>query len=145
MDLAKLGDKVACSCKDGPHRIVSGASNAMVDGIPIARVGDKCSCGATITDGVAWYPIEGAHAAIHGSATSCGGQVITGCSTEVGSLSAPAHRPKANQQSITRSVPTQHLSKHMAMPLSSKKCSPSTMRASKSTQPTPIFSTIAHS
>ena len=64
MDLAKLGDKVACSCKGGPHHIVSGASNAMVDGIPIARVGDKSSCGATITAGVAWYPIEGAPAAI---------------------------------------------------------------------------------
>ncbi|WP_104204575.1 PAAR domain-containing protein [Billgrantia saliphila] len=84
MDLAKIGDKVACSCKGGPHRIVSGASTAKVDGIPIARVGDKSSCGASITVGVAWYPIEGSPAAVHGSATSCGGQVITGCSTQVG-------------------------------------------------------------
>ncbi|EWH00770.1 PAAR domain-containing protein [Halomonas sp. BC04] len=90
MDLAKIGDKVACSCKGGPHRIVSGAATAKVDGIAIARVGDKCSCGASITAGVAWYPIEGSPAAIHGSATSCGGQVVTGCSTEVGSPHAPA-------------------------------------------------------
>ncbi|MDI5935830.1 PAAR domain-containing protein [Halomonas kalidii] len=90
MDLAKIGDKVACSCKGGPHRIVSGASMAQVDGIPIARVGDKSSCGATITAGVAWYTVEGSPAAIHGSATSCGGQVITGCSTEVGSPRAAA-------------------------------------------------------
>ncbi|MCC5883803.1 MAG: PAAR domain-containing protein [Halomonas sp.] len=88
MDLAKVGDKVACSCKGGPHRIVSGAGTAKVDGIPIARVGDKSSCGASITSGVAWYPIEGSPAAIQGSATSCGGQVITGCSTEVGSPSS---------------------------------------------------------
>ncbi|WP_197038389.1 PAAR domain-containing protein [Billgrantia saliphila] len=90
MDLAKIGDKVVCSCKGGPHRIVSGASTATVDGIPIARVGDKSSCGASITSGVAWYPIEGSAAAINGSATSCGGQVVTGCSTEVGSPSTPA-------------------------------------------------------
>ncbi len=35
MDLAKIGDKVTCSCKGGPHRIVSGVSMAQVDGIPI--------------------------------------------------------------------------------------------------------------
>lgn len=90
MDLAKVGDKVSCSCKGGPHRIVSGAYTAKVDGIPIARVGDKSSCGATITAGVAWYPVEGSPAAINGSATSCGGQVITGCSTAVGSPRAAA-------------------------------------------------------
>lgn len=90
MDLAKVGDKVACSCKGGPHRIVSGANTAKVDGIPIARVGDKSSCGASITSGVAWYPIEGSAAAVNGSATSCGGQLVTGCSTEVGSPSTPA-------------------------------------------------------
>ncbi|PXX98297.1 hypothetical protein [Halomonas sp. LBP4] len=39
MDLAKIGDKVACSCKGEPHRIVSGASMAQVDGIPIAGEG----------------------------------------------------------------------------------------------------------
>ncbi|MDQ7729291.1 PAAR domain-containing protein [Halomonas sp. SpR8] len=90
MDLAKIGDEVACSCKGGPHRIVTGASTAKVDGIPIARVGDNSSCGATIIAGVAWYVIEGSPAAIHGSATSCGGQILTGSSTEVGSPTASA-------------------------------------------------------
>jgi|GEM_PF-1099325 len=94
MDLAKVGDKVACSCKGGPHRIVSGASTAKVDGIPVARVGDKSSCGASITAGVAWYPIEGSAAAIDGSATSCGGYVeaastiVTGSPTGVSSQAA---------------------------------------------------------
>ncbi|MCE8044381.1 hypothetical protein HOP60_19755 [Halomonas daqingensis] len=85
MDLAKVGDKVACSCKGGPHRIVSGASTAKVDGIPVARVGDKSSCGASITSGVAWYPIEGSAAAIDGSATSCGGYVEAASTTVTGS------------------------------------------------------------
>ncbi|PXX91375.1 PAAR domain-containing protein [Halomonas heilongjiangensis] len=94
MDLAKIGDKVACSCKGGPNRIVSGASMAQVDGIPIARVGDKSSCGATITAGASWYSIEGSPAAIHGSATSCGGYVeaasttITGSPTRAGTQAA---------------------------------------------------------
>ncbi|MFC3284459.1 PAAR domain-containing protein [Litchfieldella rifensis] len=101
MDLAKVGDKVVCSCKGGPHSIISGASTATVDGIPIARVGDKSSCGATITAGVAWYAVEGSPAAINGSATSCGGQVITGCSTEVGS-------PRATAASLLTELPKRY-------------------------------------
>lgn len=90
MDLAKIGDEVACSCKGGPHRIVTGAPTAKVDGIPIARVGDNSSCGASITVGVAWYVIEGSPAAIYGSTTSCGGRILTSSSTEVDSPTASA-------------------------------------------------------
>ncbi|NIC05011.1 PAAR domain-containing protein [Billgrantia bachuensis] len=103
MDLAKVGDKVVCSCKGGPHRIVSGASTAKVDGIPIARVGDKSSCGASITAGVAWYPIEGSAAAIHGSATSCGGYVEAASTTVTGSptsASMSAAGPMAHPTSL---------------------------------------------
>ncbi|MCE8003978.1 PAAR domain-containing protein [Billgrantia ethanolica] len=101
MDLAKIGDKVSCSCRGGPHHIVSGAPTSRVDGIPIARVGDKSSCGATITAGVSWYNVDGSPAAIHGSATSCGGQVITGCSTEVGS-------PRASAASLLTELPKRY-------------------------------------
>jgi len=80
MEQAKLGDQVACSCKGGPHHIVSAASTTFVDGIPVARVGDRSSCGASIVSGLDWYPIEGASAAIHGSQTSCGGVVIASAS-----------------------------------------------------------------
>lgn len=73
MDLAKVGNHIACQCKGGPHSIVSGASTASVDGLPIARVGDRSSCGAVITSGVEWYSVEGAPAATDGSMTSCGG------------------------------------------------------------------------
>lgn len=72
MDLAKIGDHVACSCNGGPHRIVLGAPTGKADGLPIARVGDKSSCEAAITFSAGWYSIEGVPAAIRGSATSCG-------------------------------------------------------------------------
>lgn len=88
MDQAKLGDRVQCSCKGGPHRIVSGAATSLVDGVPAARVGDRSSCGASIMTGLAWYPIEGAPAAIHGSATSCGGSVVASATTITGSPSS---------------------------------------------------------
>ena len=92
MDLAKIGDKVVCTCNGGPHRIVSGASSVFVDDIPVARIGDMSSCGATITTGADWFEIEDSPAAINGSQTSCGGQVITGlpASIEIMASSAEA-------------------------------------------------------
>ncbi|MBR9903396.1 MAG: hypothetical protein GYB15_05885 [Gammaproteobacteria bacterium] len=84
MEQAKLGDQVACPCNGGPHRIVSAASTTFVDGLPVARVGDRSSCGASITSGLDWYPIEGAAAAIHGSETSCRGVVIAAASAITG-------------------------------------------------------------
>ncbi|HET8791196.1 MAG TPA: PAAR domain-containing protein, partial [Modicisalibacter sp.] len=85
MDLAKIGDKVVCKCKGGPHKIISGAGTVFVDDIPAARIGDMTSCGATITTGADWFEIEDSPAAINGSKTSCGGQVITGSSVTTGS------------------------------------------------------------
>lgn len=90
MYLAKVGDKVVCPCEGGPHRIVSGASTAKVDGIPVARIGDKSSCGAAITSGVSWYSVEGAPAAIHGSATTCGGCVEAASSLIISSPTTAA-------------------------------------------------------
>lgn len=87
MDQAKLGDRVACRCNGGPHHIVTGASTALVDGVPAARVGDRSSCGSTITTGLGWYLIEGAAAAIQGSATSCGGVLEASATARTGSPS----------------------------------------------------------
>ncbi|WP_249976930.1 PAAR domain-containing protein, partial [Vreelandella olivaria] len=84
MDLVKVGDRVVCQCKGGPHRIVSGARTMFVDGMPVARVGDTSSCGATITTGAAWFEVEDAPAAINGSATSCGGYVAASSSAVTG-------------------------------------------------------------
>ncbi|WP_394426851.1 PAAR domain-containing protein [Vreelandella stevensii] len=110
MEQAKLGDQVACPCKGGPHRIVSAASTTLVDGLPVARVGDRSSCGASITSGLEWYPIEGAAAAIHGSETSCGGVVIASASAITGqprggaSISSPPaiQPPRYNRRVIFR-------------------------------------------
>ncbi|GHC17689.1 PAAR domain-containing protein [Aidingimonas halophila] len=87
MDVGKIGDKVVCNCKGGPHSIVTGATTVFVDNVPMARVGDRTSCGATITTGLAWYLVEDAPVAINGSTTSCGGYIVTD-STAV--TSAPA-------------------------------------------------------
>lgn len=74
--IAKLGDQVVCSCKGGPHRIVSGSPTTKLRGVPVARVGDKSSCGASIVTGTGKFKIRGAKAALDGSKTSCGGTVI---------------------------------------------------------------------
>lgn len=76
--IAKLGDRVACSCKGGPHRIVSGSPTTTLRGIPVARVGDTSSCGASIVTGTDKFMIRGAQAALDGSQTSCGGTVVVG-------------------------------------------------------------------
>lgn len=74
--IARVGDRVACSCKGGPHRIVSGSSTTMLQGIPVARVGDTSSCGASIVTGTGKFRIRGADVAVEGSQTSCGGAVV---------------------------------------------------------------------
>lgn len=64
--IARLDDKVVCpSCKGG-QIIVSAAPNATFQGIPIARVGDRISCGAVITTGSPEIVIEGRQVAVVG-------------------------------------------------------------------------------
>lgn len=72
-----VGDRVLCNCPGGPHKIVSGSPSNFYHGIPFARVGDKGSCGATITTGTDKWRMLGAgrFAALDGSRTSCGGYV----------------------------------------------------------------------
>ncbi|EPC03199.1 hypothetical protein L861_23100 [Litchfieldella anticariensis FP35 = DSM 16096] len=108
MDLAKVGDNVVCSCKGGPHSIISGASPATVDGTLIARVGDKSSCGAAITSGASGYLVDGAPAAIHGSTTSCGGYVAAASSTITG-LPTTGTRATAPQASIAAGSALRHV------------------------------------
>lgn len=100
MDLAKLGDRVVCNCKGGPHRIVTGAPTALVDGVPIARVDDKSSCGASILAGVDWYTVDGMATAINGSATSCGGHVVAGSSAVTGSPSGSGASSRVAQAAL---------------------------------------------
>jgi uncharacterized Zn-binding protein involved in type VI secretion len=48
--VARAGDKVSCP-KHGDTVIVGGDSTMIVDGKPVARVGDKTACGATLVAG----------------------------------------------------------------------------------------------
>ena len=50
--LARVGDKVQCSLH-GVVTIVDGNADLPINGKPAARVGSRCSCGATITTGSA--------------------------------------------------------------------------------------------
>ncbi|MES2017628.1 MAG: PAAR domain-containing protein [Pseudomonadota bacterium] len=45
--IARMGDKVSCP-NHGSGTIASGDSTMIVDGKPVARHGDKTSCGATL-------------------------------------------------------------------------------------------------
>jgi uncharacterized Zn-binding protein involved in type VI secretion len=62
--------------------ITSGNSALTVNGIPVALVGDTCSCEAggpdTIISGTSALTINGIPAAMVGSSTAHGGQVVQG-------------------------------------------------------------------
>jgi hypothetical protein len=57
---------------------MANGATASVDGIPIARVGDACGCGAVIVQGYPLALLDGRPLAHMGSPTSHGGQIITG-------------------------------------------------------------------
>lgn len=47
--VARIGDPVSCPKRNhGNSVIVSGDATMLVDGIPVARHGDKCACGAAL-------------------------------------------------------------------------------------------------
>lgn len=76
LPVARLGDKHVCpAC--GPNLIITGGS-ALVDGRPIARLGDKTACGAVITVGSTWSFDMGQPVAYLGSLTSHGGVIVEG-------------------------------------------------------------------
>lgn len=62
----------------GIGTVVSGAAHANVKGRPIARVGDKVSCGAVIQRGSSTATIDGQAVARVGDTTSHGGVLIEG-------------------------------------------------------------------
>jgi len=76
LPVARLGDKHVCP-RHGRNAIVQGGS-ALIDGRPVARVGDKCGCGATIIQGSSMSTDEGKPVAYLGSKTSCGGIIVEG-------------------------------------------------------------------
>lgn len=62
----------------GSGTVVSGASEAHVDGRAIARIGDQISCGAIILTGSADTIVEGQPVARLGDVTSHGGTLVEG-------------------------------------------------------------------
>jgi uncharacterized Zn-binding protein involved in type VI secretion len=58
--VATVGCKVTCPKCSGTHEIVTGSESASYMGIPLAREGDKTSCGATlVSKGQSRSTVEG--------------------------------------------------------------------------------------
>jgi len=76
--VARVGDMHACPIQGhGVTPIVSGSASK-VDGAPVARVGDKTGCGATIVQGSSVSSTDGKPTAYLGCTTDHGGKIITG-------------------------------------------------------------------
>ncbi len=76
LPVARVGDKHICPIC-GPNVITTGGT-ALVDGRPIARVGDMTACTATITLGSSMATCDGKPVAYLGSITSHGGVIAEG-------------------------------------------------------------------
>ncbi|MEM8849586.1 MAG: PAAR domain-containing protein [Pseudomonadota bacterium] len=76
LPVARLGDKHICPIC-GPNMIITGGSG-LVDGRPVARVGDKTACGAEIIKGSSMSSCDGKPIAYLGSTTSHGGTIVEG-------------------------------------------------------------------
>lgn len=74
--VARLGDKHDCP-QHGPNAIIAGGQG-MVDGRPVARLGDACACGAVIIEGSSQATDGGRPIAYLGCKTSCGGIITSG-------------------------------------------------------------------
>ncbi|OHY79370.1 DUF2235 domain-containing protein [Marinobacter sp. AC-23] len=79
LKVACVGDTHICPIPGhGSSPIIANGATANVDGMPIARVGDACGCGAMIAQGYPLALLDGRPLAHMGSPTSHGGQIITG-------------------------------------------------------------------
>lgn len=74
--IARLGDTHDCPLH-GKNAIVSGGAG-MVDGRPVARLGDACACGGVIIEGSSQSTDGGQPIAYQGCKTSCGGVITSG-------------------------------------------------------------------
>jgi len=62
----------------GTTPIVNGSASVTVDGNPVACVGDKTGCGATIIEGAPLAIVDGDLIAFVGAKTDHGGTLISG-------------------------------------------------------------------
>lgn len=77
--IARLTDQHDCPMH-GRNGIVAVGSRSLVDGRPVAVVGDMTGCGAVIVTGTSACIIDSRPAAHIGSATSHGGVIVSGSS-----------------------------------------------------------------
>ncbi|GFM83838.1 hypothetical protein PSCICN_45300 [Pseudomonas cichorii] len=84
--VSRLTDQHACPIPlHGLTPIVSASANVFVNGLPVARVGDRSGCGAVIVSGIPSILINGRPIAHLGSLSSHGGTIITGSTNTMGS------------------------------------------------------------
>lgn len=76
--IARKGDLHVCPKCKSTRPIVTVASASKVDGQPVAAVGDKTGCGATIIQGSSVSTTDGKPTAYLGCATDHGGVITTG-------------------------------------------------------------------
>ncbi|WP_411563463.1 PAAR domain-containing protein [Pseudomonas shirazensis] len=72
-----VGHRHSCPIH-GKGTVTTGSDATLVDGRPVARVGDKISCGAVIETGADCTIIDGQPAAREGDTTSHGGTLVEG-------------------------------------------------------------------
>ena len=80
--VARKSDKHVCPLCKVTTPIVGGSPNHTADGLPVARVGDKTGCGATIVQGSSASRVDGKPVAYLGSPTSHGGTIVTASPTQ---------------------------------------------------------------
>ena len=78
LPVARLTDKHVCPRCKIVTPIIQGSPQSTCDNLPIARVGDKTACGATIIKGSSMATCDGKPVAYLGSTTDHGGAIITG-------------------------------------------------------------------
>lgn len=77
-NIVRLGDATS----HGGKVVSAGARHFKVDGVPVACVGDTCSCpiaghnGCKIATGSEHHKVDGNAIAFHGDKTSCGATLI---------------------------------------------------------------------
>ncbi|GAB7532647.1 hypothetical protein PS3A_50620 [Pseudomonas sp. 3A(2025)] len=77
--VSRLTDQHACPIPlHGLTPLVSGSPTVYVNGLPVARIGDRAGCGAVIVSGFVHILVDGRPMAHMGSLTSHGGGIVTG-------------------------------------------------------------------
>jgi uncharacterized Zn-binding protein involved in type VI secretion len=74
LPVACMGDIHICPLH-GPNTVAAGGS-AVLNGRPIARMGDPCACGCLILDGSPMVTLDNRPVALLGSKTTLGGVVM---------------------------------------------------------------------